>query len=63
MLANVLAIIGLVGFILWVLIGHFIWDNEIINLILLIALIICCVQFYRKGFNLLKSYINQNRNI
>ena len=30
-----------------------------VYLILLIALIICCIQFYRKGFNLLKSYINQ----
>ena len=30
-----------------------------IYLVLLIALTICCVQFYRKGFNLLKAHINQ----
>ena len=29
-----------------------------IYLLLIILLIICCVQFYRKGFNKLKSYIN-----
>ena len=30
-----------------------------IYLILLIALIICCIQFYRKGFSSLKAFINQ----